>query len=876
MSWSRTLNEIKSSGYLAFAVSDHFFHYTLAQKFAESIGVKPKFVWVYPGDYFKKDIVGNPLLLSDVDIYAGHILLPAGFKNRVLFAPLFPTIKVCVYRARTSINALDVTKIKAGLLEEEDKQASDCENQIRNLQIGSIDFIIMDSDLALYYSKKNMGLSVNIDILKDLALIHEAGWVFPRENIDLKKVFLDFVKSEKTNHAFYTLWEHNYEIPYKEYEDTLNIISQRGDDLFRKSLDYAFNKQYSNSLTLLQSVKKMNLASERIERLYDTIYINWLKDTKGIQNQISILDSYMKSDFSDYFIRYLKEKHPGLLRQYLASLKKEREQSLKNRRISEAIAAQAIISSFNPDTAVEKQIYDDIYLVMLESSEESNSQNSLELLENYVKEKPSTYFFRKLKKKLPSLYNDYLNSLQTEQNNALRIKDLDRAEKLQETIFSMNPDSFEEMNKLAILRNKNKILKLSANQEKEMPEEETLNFIQLQSNNLYEIKTLPNENQVNIEKIINEGEKAIENYEGERYYRLGILYFEEKNYTEALSAFQSAKSMSYRTNESFDYINKIIAILEQKEKEKNEAKLKNFNEFFGKAISYFLKEDYSQALESILACLNLFPENQEAKKYSRIISDNLYLEGEKTIASSSPYYYFYLNRMNTAEVLITERKYGDAKKILEEILSVFPNHEITKQKLIFCLLKLDPSVLNKIQKDYFEEAKILIKQEKLKEANIKFSLIKKLNSDFPEIDKYLDATKTVREELPRREKTSEFKYEETLNQANKLYEKGNLTESLRLYKRILDFMPDDYKAIVNSSRIENQIMLQKNQGNTKYTASPIREKAENFYLKGQFYFRIKEYKKALEMWEESCRIDSSYRKAFIDIKRVKKILAYLE
>ena len=54
--------------------------------------------------------------------------------------------------------------------------------------------------------------------------------------------------------------------------------------------------------------------------------------------------------------------------------------------------------------------------------------------------------------------------------------------------------------------------------------------------------------------------------------------------------------------------------------------------------------------------------------------------------------------------------------------------------------------------------------------------------------------------------------------------------------------------------------------------SKSRQTAEAFYLKGKFYFRTKQYPKAIAQWEKAFRADPSFKKALIDIKRVKKIM----
>lgn len=896
---ARTWQEIRRGGTIVFAVSEQptvyersgrdvsGFHYLLSALLARQLSLKPQWTVVGPSDYGKTDIYGVPLLLRGADVLADHFPRTAEFRNAALFLPLYPSLKVCVQNARRApVRTLsDLARWKAASLESDEvfftalekrigravtrRSYVTAEEAVRAVVTGSSDYAILDSDLAFYFTRKNPLLSVQLDALKDVAALQDTGWFLDRGGTELKEKLTEALTTVRTNGDFAKIWNASFGQTFAQYREALKILEQKGEEIFRSSLDLAFNRKFEESVALFQTAKRMNMTSERLQRLYDTIHMDWAMALAraGRDAQMSVLDRYFSSEPSPGFADQLKKRDAGLYQDYLKKLRRDRDRMVREKSVTNAVAVQSVISMLAPDQASEKQIYDDIFLALLEEQEKKSGTSGLETLERYVQGRPTAYFFRRLRERLPALYDDYLHSLKGERDSAVKTRDLDRARRVQETIVTVTPDEQDEVNTLAVL---GRVKEIPA--PAEAPETE---LWAVRPGRDQDGAAVPQaETPESLRRTAASGESAVEQYEGERYFQLGLKAWEERNMRDALAAFQNARNLNYRAAECGEKIRAARAELRAEEDRENERKQREFNEAFSRGLSRYLREDYPGAQDEFLECLALFPDNAQARKFSAIVADNLRTEGERSVDVSSPYYPYYRNRSAAAEELFRRGDFAAARRIYEEILTLFPNHESARRRLIACLYRTDPEKLRVTLDDYFAEAKKLAAAGRNREAHGKFSFIRELDAKYPGIDGEWERTRPAppaEAQNPAGTARRGTDVDGMLREAMALYERGLLEQSLQAYRKVLNAAPREYRALVNASRIENQLRVNRDRS-PEELPSPVREKAENLYLKGQFYFRIQDYRKALELWEEAYRTDPTFRKAYIDIRRVRMVL----
>ncbi|MBI4978347.1 MAG: hypothetical protein HZC28_12780 [Spirochaetes bacterium] len=373
-----------------------------------------------------------------------------------------------------------------------------------------------------------------------------------------------------------------------------------------------------------------------------------------------------------------------------------------------------------------------------------------------------------------------------------------------------------------------------------------------------------------VEKLKTKSPDEAAQYEGERYFKVGVYKFNRKEYPEAADCFRKANALSYKPEQSREYLVKAEKAFTENKRAQDEDRMKRFNDIFEKAIRYYTKSSLQEALNAITECLNLFPDNEMAKKYYILISDNITLEGERTIDMSSPYYTYFKNRMAAADDHMLRNTYAEAREIFEEVLALFPNNERARESLITCLLKLDPEKLKTFTRDYIDRGNRALAAGNLRDANMLFSSVKRIAPDHPQIDDLIARTKPKRREFTAETPPEGFSCEKYMQEASDCYTRGNLATALALYRTIIRYRPDDYKALMNATRIENIIASSKGERSADI-AGPSRRAADALYLKGQFYYRIREYRSAIALWEEAYRVDPTYTKAYINAERAKKM-----
>jgi tetratricopeptide (TPR) repeat protein len=155
------------------------------------------------------------------------------------------------------------------------------------------------------------------------------------------------------------------------------------------------------------------------------------------------------------------------------------------------------------------------------------------------------------------------------------------------------------------------------------------------------------------QKTINQAE--IKNRYNAAIYE-GDKFLKENNYEQAKSSYLKAKNLlnSDEIKTKIEYINELI---------NNEVKkLEDFNLLKQEAKKLIDKGDFQTSIEKIDDALELFPDNEELSRKRNTISLQIQVEEQKA-----------KNLYKDAQNLFKDKKYAEAKEILETVLKINPN-----------------------------------------------------------------------------------------------------------------------------------------------------------------------------------------------------------
>ena len=91
----------------------------------------------------------------------------------------------------------------------------------------------------------------------------------------------------------------------------------------------------------------------------------------------------------------------------------------------------------------------------------------------------------------------------------------------------------------------------------------------------------------------------MEKYEGHRYFKMGVLYYDEQDYENAQEAFKNAIALNYNIEESQKYVRDINEKLTKKASEKLNQEKEKFEYHFKKALNYYFNDRFYEAMEHI-------------------------------------------------------------------------------------------------------------------------------------------------------------------------------------------------------------------------------------------------------------------------------------
>jgi tetratricopeptide (TPR) repeat protein len=361
----------------------------------------------------------------------------------------------------------------------------------------------------------------------------------------------------------------------------------------------------------------------------------------------------------------------------------------------------------------------------------------------------------------------------------------------------------------------------------------------------------------------------------ESYFTSGTRLFSDERYREAVEQFENAIAMSYRIEESRDYIEKIENIFSEREKEEQRKKIARVAQLLREGIKYYNLNDFKRSLSVLNEGLELDPENSQIKEY--ILRDIVALkrEEETQVRDTSPFFPLIenLNRLGTES--FNTGVYEDAVKYFEQILLIFPFNEQARLNLARALSKTDPSLMQDILGSMYAEAVSLAERGSKREAEAKFSLLLEVDPN------YKDARRRRNELTAKEKETVTVVTEADVRRARELhmyalglYRSEQIGEAVKIWRQAVELDPEFVDARVYLARAETQLHNLERAATSLGFGTDLRIDIKRHYLDGIHLFMEGLYAEAITEWEEVLRIDPAYENAKRNIARAKQRLEF--
>jgi len=932
--YSRPLQEVRESATLIFAVAARQdrrgrlrivrdIHYYAALDIAAQMGLKPVFVPVKHDRLYDRDLSRRAKAFKQADIIAARTVLTPERVRHYRTIPVYPAVYTWVLTP--PFNRLppasppprlfrfsplppflrSLLRKKGRDIRREERPFS----QVLRSTKDSERIYLMPSDRALLLRTRRRGYRIRDNGFYRSLPSLTIGWLVDPAHDRLAETVTRQLTSYRQGKQFRRRWRDTFRSPYTDYRKRIDRIDHLGERYFKRALEHAFAGRYRLAAQLFEAALRRRFRPHDYLTTYERIYLRWLERTakREPDRLYDRLAWFFHRHPTPSYIRRLKRRYHRYLPRLTQELRRKRQQQEKKRALEKVIRSQTLLCELRPAAEDLRLLYDARFLKHLGQLEKDKDGRSASVLKSYLQERSPEYFeanhffITHLKALFPPLYREVLYDLREERDSRLDEKKLDRAMKLQRRIVALTEkDKAERENQRKIAGLMKKARRRQRRRAAVVPrraerdtKKDSKTLTRAEKKKMERLldterrtvrkqdppekkstpKTKPPPDTSRMTTLKKKSEKEVATYEGRRYYRTALKLYRRKQYTEALENFENALSLNYKEVSCRRYIKRIRAIERKAKAKKRRERLERYNKHYALALQHFNHNRNEKALEAVLVSLQVpVPQKRAAKSLYNRISDRLASEGAQKVARSSPYYPYYRTRMYQIDQHIKAKRYQKAKTMLTDILTLFPHNEEAKEKLVLCEVRSNPDNLRSIVDEYFERAQKQYQKKDKQEAHSTFSLVRRLMPDYPGIKEWLKKTAPAPPQLNRsyQKKGGGIDVKKTLSEALAYYRNKKMVQALRKYKEILSYYPNHQQALINKTRIENLLAFKSGRQST--TGSAVRKEARAFFLKGNFYYRTKQYRKALQYWKKAYQTDDTYRQALMNIYRVRRLL----
>ncbi len=476
---------------------------------------------------------------------------------------------------------------------------------------------------------------------------------------------------------------------------------------------------------------------------------------------------------------------------------------------------------------------------------------------------------------------------------ALRIKDYDEARKIYRKALEINPDEDYPQQKLdeiedqlAKAEERKETYQELVRQGKDAFEKENYPDAKQayeQAAQQFSDSTYPQEQIAEIKRILAGKEANQQRFDS--LTALAETHFQQNKFNEALASYKEAKAIFPEKGDIEEKIREINDMLENQQEEEQQ-----YQSIIATADSLFNKNNYQDATASYREAQNLKPEaeypeekiqkinkltaeNEKAAKYNQLISsaetsfeqDNLqqarskYKEASEVYADST-YPQEQIARIeritsekeaderrfdsliNVANRYYEDEEYNNALSNYEDAKTLFPNNNITKEKIREIDRILDKQEAR--EKEYEQivnMADSLYNAEAYQEAIAAYQEAQEIipERDYPseQISKSKDVMANIREE--------ERMYKRSIANADSLFEEQNFEDAIAFYEDALEIKENDSYAKKRVTEAQSQIE------HREESFRKAMEQGNNYLEKEEYQKALNEFEKALALKEEN-------------------------
>lgn len=376
-----------------------------------------------------------------------------------------------------------------------------------------------------------------------------------------------------------------------------------------------------------------------------------------------------------------------------------------------------------------------------------------------------------------------------------------------------------------------------------------------------------------LSKIANQ--KIIED-EAEKHFILGVNFFNNKDYNSALNEFNITLDLKPDHQKAIEYKNKILEILEKLRKEQESANNEKIQKLLNEGIKFYKAGEFELAIEKFNEVLKLDPENEYAQEYLKLALQALQLQKESEVKEDSPYYIIVKNLENEGKKYLDKKEYSLALHFFEQIKELFPLNKIANKFILKIMFITDKPSAQKILDSHFEQGKESYNNKNYLKALYEFQLVKEIDPNYPEIDKYISLAKNP-PSLYEKEISQHY------NMGLYYYSQNDYEKALAEWKKVIELdnspLSNKYlgETLANIAKAEYKLKLKKGStgeiiAKTQETSSEKKQKINKHYYLGVAYYTSGNYQEAYKEWQEVLKLDPYHSQTLINIEKCKKRL----
>lgn len=371
--------------------------------------------------------------------------------------------------------------------------------------------------------------------------------------------------------------------------------------------------------------------------------------------------------------------------------------------------------------------------------------------------------------------------------------------------------------------------------------------------------------------------------QAENYYRSAQRNLSENRFDLAKDDFQNSLALVPGYRDAERRLEEVEVLRERYRELKEQERLDEINRLFQSGILYLNEANYSEAISAFERTLDLDPENQLAERYLVQAREAQSVIAEEVVDRDSQYYDIVQSLIASGTKLYEQENYAESRKRWERILSLFPQNRVATEYILRCDLNLDPQRFESMASSMVEEGREYIKKREFERAYRLFDLIKSVRSDYPDIDRLMAQAQT--EQKQTRVTRLDRSDREEVNRRYRLgltyFQRGgkeNIERSAEEFRFVIQNDPNHTQAIVALNRAEAQLR----RGGIPAAASAAPQKREltpeqqalvrKHYFQGISYYSNNDYNNAIAEWRKVLAIDPDHEQARNNIRRSMALL----